>query len=261
MVTWIYALPAWLGFLLVVAVSVGVACGGHVLIRRSFRSTDFVEHNEVAGFIFAVVGVLYAVLLGFLTVVVWENFAQAGERAQSEVDAATDVWRIAHHLPAATANDIRGDLRRYTDAVITEEWPAMRRGSSSPRTQHFMTSLIDDAAGMGARDFREATLQTTVLERVQKIAEFRRRRIYDNQSGIPSLLWVAIILGGLTVLGFVYLFGMKNFTVQLLMTAATAIIVGSLFGLILELDYPFRGGVSISPERWLLLRDIIAHEH
>lgn len=32
------------------------------------------QHNDVAGFIYAVLGVVYAVLLGFVTLVVWEDF-------------------------------------------------------------------------------------------------------------------------------------------------------------------------------------------
>ena len=58
--TWVYTIPAWLGFVIIVAVSAALACGGHVLVRRSFPRTDFIEHNEVAGFIFAVVGVFFA---------------------------------------------------------------------------------------------------------------------------------------------------------------------------------------------------------
>src|ERR1700730_6158256 len=133
--TWIYALPAWLGFLTILAVSVALACGGHVLVRRTFPRTDFIEHNEVAGFLFAVVGVLFAVLLAFLTVIVWENFAQAEQRAQSEVDAATDVWRLSRALPPPDARRVRVDLRRYTESVIADEWPEMRQGRSSAQTQ------------------------------------------------------------------------------------------------------------------------------
>jgi Protein of unknown function (DUF4239) len=258
--TLVYAIPAWLGFLLIVAVSAALACGGHVVVRRSFPRADFIEHNEVAGFIFAVVGVLFAVLLAFLTVIVWENFAQAEQRAQSEVDAATDVWRLSRHLPSPDAGRLRADLGRYTEAVIAQEWPEMRQGRSSAQTQRLMVALIDDVAGMNASNLHQATLETAVLERVQRMADFRRRRIYDNQSGIPALLWLGLLVGVCTVIAFVYLFGMKDFRVQLLMTAATGIIIGVSFGLILELDYPFRGGVSITPERWIILRDIIAHE-
>ncbi len=257
--TWIFTVPAWLGFFLVVAVFVALACGGHILVKRAFPRTEFDEHNEVAGFLFAVVGVLYAVLLAFLTIIVWENFAQAEQRAQSEVDAATDVWRLSRHLPTATARQLRVDLRRYTESVTADEWPAMKQGGSSAQTQRLMVSLIDDIAGMGTNNLHQATLQGALLQRVQSMADLRRLRIYDNESGIPPLVWLGIVIGACTVLAFVYLFGMKNFKVQLLMTAATAIIIGVSFGLILELDYPFRGDVSISPERWIGLHDIIVH--
>ncbi len=204
---------------------------------------------------------LFAVLLAFLTVIVWENVAQAEQRAQSEVDAATDVWRLSRHLPPPDAYRLRAHLRRYTQAVIADEWPEMRQGRrSSNRTQGLMVALIDDAAGIGANDLHQATLQNAVLDRVQRMADLRRRRIYDNQSGIPFLLWLGLLVGVCTVIAFVYLFGMKDFRVQLLMTAATAIIMGVSFGLILELDYPLRGGVSIAPDRWIILRDVIARE-
>jgi hypothetical protein len=38
------------------------------------------RHNEVAGFIYAVIGVLYAVVLGFTAVIVWERYDQAKSR-------------------------------------------------------------------------------------------------------------------------------------------------------------------------------------
>jgi len=51
---------------LVIAVFVASACSGQVLVHRRFRKTDFIAHNEVAGFVIAVVGAIYAVLLASL---------------------------------------------------------------------------------------------------------------------------------------------------------------------------------------------------
>lgn len=86
--TLIYALPGWLDLILIVALCVVLACAGHVLVHRSFKAVSFIEHNEVAGFIIAVVGVLYAVILGFLTVIVWEHYAQSDERKCGPARAA-----------------------------------------------------------------------------------------------------------------------------------------------------------------------------
>ncbi len=63
------------------------------------------------------------------------------------------------------------------------------------------------------------------------------------------------------MIGFEYLFGLPNFKVQLLMTAVTAATIGLSFGVVILLDYPFRGDVSISPERWVALHEQIGEGH
>ena len=255
-----YSIDASVALVQIVLLTVALFCGGHILVRRTFAKTQFIEHNEVAGFIVAVVGVLYAVLLAFVTVVVWEHYDQSQDRARSEVDAATDIWRLARHLPSPNSQRIRADVKRFAASVLSDEWPKMRAGAYSPITQREMVTLTDDIAAYEALSKQQGNLQNRLLDRVQVVSDFRRHRIYDTTSGAPIVLWVALVIGSFTVVGFVYLFGMINFRVQLLMTAAVAIMIGLCFGTILELDYPFRGTVSVSPERWAAFVEMITRE-
>jgi len=62
-VTFIYAVPAWVALLLVPGSMAAIACAGHLAVRRRIAV-------EVAGFVYAVVGVVYAVVLGFVVVIV-----------------------------------------------------------------------------------------------------------------------------------------------------------------------------------------------
>jgi Protein of unknown function (DUF4239) len=252
-----YSINASLGLLIVSAVCVLVACGGHVFVHRTFAKTAFNEHNEVAGFVLAIVAVLYAVILGFVTIIVWEHYEQTDQRARAEVDAATDVWRLSRHLPPPSAQRIRDDVARYATSVSVDEWPNMRNGGN-PKTQKAIVMLIDDIASFDARGEQQGNVQNHLLDRVQTLADLRRERIYDTGSGVPGVLWVALLVGAATIACFIYLFGMKNFKVQLLLTAATAATIGVAFGLIMELDYPFSGTVSVTPERWVALSGLIA---
>jgi hypothetical protein len=255
---WFYGLPAWFGLLLVIAATALVACAGHIAVHRSFPKTPFHEHNEVAGFIVAVAGVLYAVLLAFVTVIVWQHFGDTEDRAASEADAAVDVWRLSRHLPPAPAKRLQVDLAHYVTVIIHDEWPRMRAGESSAEAQRAIIAVLDDVAGVRPRDFQEAIVQNRVLERVQVMADLRRRRINDNGTGIPLVLWASLVIGGAVVFGFIYLFGLRNFRLQLGMTAALAVLIGAALGVILELDYPFRGEISVSPERWVVLQHEMA---
>ncbi|MEO9170650.1 MAG: hypothetical protein ABI278_05680 [Candidatus Aquilonibacter sp.] len=251
--TLFYYVPWWLVTAVVTLICVAVACGGHILVRRAFPRTNFIEHNEVAGFIVAVVGVLYAVLLGFLTVVVWEHFSAAEDQTVQEVDAATDIARFADQIDAIDRLRVVSDLKSYTGAVIHDEWPKMQNGESSAKAQLYVTRLFADASEMRVKSLRDANLQNHLLDRVQTMADLRRRRITSDQSAMPPVVWASLIAGGAALMGFIYLFGLKNFKAQLLMTAATATMIGLCFSIVISLDYPYRGDISISPERWIAL--------
>jgi hypothetical protein len=257
----IYAIPGWAGLLLITLTCVIVACAGHVWVHRSFAKTDFLEHNEVAGFILAVVGVLYAVLLGFITVVVWEHFSQSQERAQAEVDAATDVWRFGELLPEREAARIRYDVARYAIVVGSDEWPKMSDGKASASAQKLILVLFTDVAQIPVTDAQRSNLQNQLFERVQVVADLRRHRINDVGSTVVPIIKLGLVLGAMVVVSFLYLFGLKNFRVQLVMTGAVAAMIGILFSFIVLLDYPFRGDVTVAPDRWFELHDAIAQEH
>lgn len=256
---WFFNVPWWAMIVLIPGGAVALACGGHVLVRRSFARTNFIGHNEVAGFIIAVVGVLYAVLLGFITVIVWEQFASAEDRAVQEVDAVTDIWRISALVDPADGRRIAVDLEKYTASVYNDEWPKMTVGGSSKTAQMYIKKLLADAAGMRVSNARESNLQNHVMDRAQLAADLRRKRINSDHSAMPAVVWAAIIIGGLALIGFIYLFGMENFRAQLLMTAATATMIGLCFTIVIKLDYPYRGDVSVSSERWAALHhEIVA---
>ena len=68
---------------------------GPVIVRRYIKVDQLRTNNEVAGFKFATVGVLYAVLLAFAVVVVWEKFNQAESEVAKEAGAAATVFRLS----------------------------------------------------------------------------------------------------------------------------------------------------------------------
>jgi len=67
-----------------VAIAIGLGLLGLFVVRRSVALATLEQHNDVAGFILAVVGVLYAVILGFVVVIVWEQFDTAQSNAHQE---------------------------------------------------------------------------------------------------------------------------------------------------------------------------------
>ncbi len=135
----------------------------------------------------------------------------------------------------------------------------MRRGEESPTASALIDRVYGGALAFRPRDARQTTIQGQLLERLQVAAANRRHRIDDNSSGVSPLLWAVLWLGAAVVICFGYLFGLQNVYSQLIMTAGLAIVIGALFVVIMEFDYPFRGDVSLTADTWEALRTAIRH--
>src|SRR5687768_2039636 len=127
----ILAVPLWiLGPLLVVVVPL-LAVGIQAVIHRRWAFIATGEHNEVAGFLIAVVGVMYAVILAFCVIVTWERFNEAQVNVEVEASELRVVLEQAGGLPPEARAPIRDLAVSYADEVATVEWDAMQDGSES----------------------------------------------------------------------------------------------------------------------------------
>lgn len=240
---------------MLIGTMMALACLGHWIVYRYVPHRDFVKHNDVAGFLLAIVGVIYAVLLSFVVVVVWQEFENSDGVAQREASAVADMYRLSGTYPDPLRQRIRSELRNYVHLMISDEWPAMRLGGVSRSARDVTATLAGQLSSYRPRAPDQIQAHGQVLEILRVFLDSRRQRLHDNETGIPTILWWALIASAVITLGFVYLFGMENFTIQLLMTALLSAIIGLMFTLIIELDYPFRGDTSISPHSWYLVAD------
>jgi Protein of unknown function (DUF4239) len=234
--------------LLMLCLSMLLAAGGLILVQWLVPKEVRMQHNDVAGFIYAVLGVVYAVLLGLMLVAVWEQWNAAAGRADQEASELAEVFWVADRLPGPDGPRIQELVRAYARVVVEEEWPLMRQGKSSQKAW----DLLDELRS-GVQDFQPSTPAQQVLyeqglERVHELADARRDRLLEADQGLPSILWVVLIIGGVVVIGFTYLFGLDSTLTHLLMVAALALVISLVLFTVAELDFPFKGGIRIGPE-------------
>jgi uncharacterized membrane protein len=81
--------------ILTVLVPVLVAVAGLVLVQRLVPPERREGQNDVAGFIFAVLGVAYAVLLAFVVIAVWQDYETTQTNVESEAHELAGVYFLA----------------------------------------------------------------------------------------------------------------------------------------------------------------------
>jgi hypothetical protein len=242
---------------LIVGGITSVAVAGALLVRR-WATVDVLErHNEVAGFIYAVIGVLYAVLLGFTAIIVWERFDQAQVVVEKEANELGDLFRDAQTLPDDVRKELETKLRSYAQLVVEKEWPAMTGGKSSPEAWYAYNQLWQTYYRFRPQNEYERIWYAQSLTRLNQLGDQRRLRLLSSQSGgVPSMMWVVLIGAGTITIGFSFLFGTKNTVAQVLMTAGLAMTIALVLLSILALEQPFAGITRIGPNAFNQLTNI-----
>jgi Protein of unknown function (DUF4239) len=230
-----------------------LALAGLEVVERLVPATSRQPYNDVAGFIYAALGVIYAVLLALVVIAVWQEFQAANETVEQEANAVAEIFWLAHRLPEPEGSHIQELARSYAEEVVHKEYPLMEQGEAPLMTQTQGTpagwTLIDDIRAT-IQDFQphtkaEEQLYAEGLDQVQRLADARRMRLVAAEEGIPGVLWSVLIFGGIAAVGFTYRFGLENTWAHRLMVVTLAAVIGLVLFTIGAMEHPFSGGARI----------------
>ena len=112
-----------------------LSLGGLLLVERLVPAQTRQKHNDVAGFIYAALGVIYAVLIALVVIAVWEEYDAASVTVEQEANALAEIAWLAHRLPEPEGTHIQELARSYAEEVIHKEWPLMEQGQAPLMTQ------------------------------------------------------------------------------------------------------------------------------
>jgi hypothetical protein len=209
--------PLWLLIVLVVVIPTVLAMIAQLLIRRWVGMETLAKNNEIAGFKFATVGVIYAVLLAFSVIVVWEKFNDAQTTVAEEAGATAALFRYAEGKePEAIA--VRAALVNYLKTAIDEEWPAMSLESEAHGLTQALNQLYSAALALNRSGTRNTADMTEVFRQIDNVTAARRIRLHLATGLVPDVIWIALFMGALLTVGFTLFFGSENLLAQVSMT-------------------------------------------
>ncbi len=251
----VFSMPEALTEMLIIAAVIALFVGGHAIVQRTLKPEFLRRHNDVAGYLFSAVGVLYAVVLGFVVVVVWQKYDDTVANVENEVAALADAYHATDGFPEPARTIVRSTLYEYVDHVISVEWPALTNDKPVPESG---TVLLEKASyetdSFAPATARESNAQQAAMTQMSRLFDARRQRLIHAAPLVPDVLWAALVIGALAMVTFCYLFGVENRPAQLVMTALLVGLMAILFAVIAEFAGPFSGSVSISDDGWIFLQ-------
>ena len=209
------------------------------------------RHNDVAGFVYATMGVTYAVVLAFVVIAVWENYT------------ATSRWRIRRPARSArstgwpTASRTRtGRRRRRRRWPTPRSWSTWRGrrwrtgGDPAPRRSAALDHLYavyaapELVAAVNPEQYAES------LDLLNEVSIARRERVLASDSGLPDILWLVLIGGGVVVVGFAFLFGVESRYSQAAILTGLTLTISLLLFVVADAQHPFQGSFRCRRRRW-----------
>jgi hypothetical protein len=243
--------------LLIVVASVAVAIAGLRLTQRLIPLHIRERNNTPTGTIYAALYVMFGVSVGFSLFLTWQQYNTARQVAKNEAVAVEQVYRLADRLPEPDRSRVQDLSASYARGVVEEEWSSMRQGQESPRAKTRLEELRRSVQDFQPRTNAQSDLYSESLSELDELEASRELRLLAVNEGIPYIVWIVLVIGGVLTVAFTYLFGIQPAWLHAVAVAGLAILVSLVLHVIGVLDYPFNSGVQVRPTAFeQVLREI-----
>jgi hypothetical protein len=201
--------------------------------------------SGIVGPYFGAIGILFALLTGFLGAEVADRNKQAARSVLAEASALDTLASLSRAAgPEGAA--IRTAARGYIEAVINKEWAAMSTSGSSPAAFAALGAMLEAVAKPGIGAAAGAPLQASLLNAAVRIASARAERLSFAADRSYELKWISVLLLGILTqiaLGLVHLDKPRAMLAAVALFSIAAIVA---LGLIAAQENPFEPPLEIS---------------
>ena len=259
MFLWVYDIPTWLLFVLIVIGFSILGVGGLFATRPVVRWVigDPPSYNEGVDVFIGAVALLYGLIAGLIAVAVWEQYASIDARVNQEASAMGALYRLALEFPEPTRGKLSVAVKDLTYETMTHSWELQRRGATPTKPNPYLNEITNLIFGFKPKDARETNVQQSAETEYERIYELRRQRLYDVSAGLPPPLYAVVFIGGVLTIILTYFLVLERSRLHALLTLVASAMIGLVVFMIVVMDHPFRGDVSIGPEAFVQAHDVL----
>ena len=194
MANWLLNLPvSWMA--LIVFVTTYLIAGGVYLVVTKLALTEWARaFKAVSPGMLPPLGILFALLVGFIAVEVWNNFDKAKAAIATEASALRAVVLLAGTFPQEQKSHIHALINRHIEVAVNQEWPEMahQRATLSPLPTALIGAL-HDALAMKPADASERSALPEMVRALHTALDARRQRIVISEFAVSAVKWVGFI--------------------------------------------------------------------
>ena len=243
------SMPTWLLAILVVGGSVAVAVAGLVIVRRRFPELHRHGINDIAGVVIGVLAAVFGIILGFVTVSLYESFTTATQTVQTEATELTQLYEDTRAFPPARAAAVEREVRSYIATVRFVEWDQLAQGDRDPGGgREHVSDLYRVLREYEPDTQSRVAFYGDAISRLNDLVDARRTRIDQATESLPGAFWTMLLVGSMLLISSLYLLGTSNARLHTILVVSVAVITSFNLLIVVALDHPYSGDISVSNE-------------
>lgn len=230
----------------------GVFAGLSTYVFRKYINVKILRsHNEVTGFLFLAIASFYAFLLSFIVFMVWGQLNETQGNVSKEGSSAMGLYRDIKFYPdTVESKQLMIVYLDFVYNVIDEEFPNMGRMKPSRKTTESFNRVFYKMEHLNPKNQFQIQLVAQMFNHLNQLASYRGLRSTTLENEIPFPLWFPILLGGIITLVCAILLDIEHQRMHVVLNVLLGIFMGMIFFIIILLDHPYSGSLSIKPEAY-----------
>jgi Protein of unknown function (DUF4239) len=194
-------------------------------------------------------GILFALIVGFLAVGVWGNVARAEEAVADEASALRSVDILSADLPPDLRVRMRALIRSQIETAVNDEWPAMaEQRANLTAIPTALAGALHLAVGIDPQSDGQAVVQPELVASIQDALQARRQRIILSESSINAVKWAGLVALASLALFAIALVHSGNRTAARIAMGVFAAAVAVVITMLVSQEQPFSGQLGLDPD-------------
>ena len=230
----------------ILTVVTAVAITAMLLVRRRAPDGSYFADGDRAAGVFGVLATGFALLSGFVVFLAFESYDTSRSGAEAEARTVAHQFETVQFFPAATREQLAGELVCYARSVVHQEWPRMKSGTLANAPNPWGVALFRSLRATHPRSASEQAAFAKYLDERSDREDARAERTHGAEGVIPVPVWIVLFLSAGILFVFMLFFADsgEGVVVQATMMGGVAILVTSLLLLLWFLDNPYHDGVG-----------------
>jgi hypothetical protein len=216
-------------------------------LQGSLGTAEARDLGEGVGAFLTVVGVIYALIIGFTFQQAFGRQAELRQKLAAEASSLRNLLLLSGTMRLGTTQEaVAGHLRSYVGQLLDHEFPPEDKVDAAP-TLYQIVPVLNEVSTDGTADAVDRITLNAIHDELRTATRARSERLSIAARHIPRIHWFQIeLLSTLIMVGFLLL-DLHAPLLEALLLGLTTSAIMVLYLSLFDLDYPFGGLWRVEP--------------